>query len=97
MSVSCRRLVLMRITGGADDVEVIRRLHGGFARISGVTCVGAAQAITVRVSDLGFTHVSLFEFTDENARREYEVHPAHIGAGPQIRSRLEQIAVLDVI
>jgi hypothetical protein len=86
----------MRITGGADDVEVIRRLHGSFARIPGVTRADAARAITPRVGDLGFTHVSLFEFTGEDARRGYEVHPAHVGAGQEIRSRLERIAVLDV-
>jgi hypothetical protein len=97
MSASCRRLVLMRITGGADDVEAIRRLHGSFVRIPGVTLADAAQAITVRAGDLDFTHVSLFEFADENARREYEVHPDHVGAGHEIRSRLDRIAVLDVI
>jgi len=97
MSSLCRRLVLMRITGGADDVEAIRRVHASFAGIPGVTRADAAQAIAVRVGDLDFTHVSLFEFIDENARQEYEIHPDHVGAGPEIRSRLEHIAVLDVM
>lgn len=91
-----RRLVLMAIDGD-DDAAIVRRTHESFTAIPGVRCLSAvAPSSCVSGEPSPYTHVSLFEFADAEARRAYTHHPAHRGAHDLVRAHLAAVLVLDL-
>lgn len=90
-----RRLVLMQInTDHAADL--VREVHASFEDIPGVRCAVAAQRPELLDGTPGFTHLSMFEFTDIRARAEYHTHPIHLRAPDRVRSHATDVVVVDL-